>query len=59
MLDILSIYKNDFDSVFQLDKKEYNSIYVGIEKESKKEVLLKVYDKRLIEEGPKLREKKN
>ena len=53
MLDILSIYKNDFDSVFQLDKKEYNSIYVGIEKESKKEVLLKVYDKRLIEEGPK------
>ena len=53
MLDLLSTYKDNFDNVFQLDKKEYNSIYVAIEKESKKEVLLKIYDKRLIEEGPK------
>ena len=53
MLDLLSTYKDNFDNVFQLDKKEYNSLFAAIEKESKKEVLLKVYDKRLIEEGPK------
>ena len=53
MLDLLSTYKDNFTSVFIADKKEYHATFDAIDKESNMAVFLKVYDKRLIEDGPK------
>ena len=51
--ELLSKYNNDYDDIFFKEKNEYSSIYNAYEKSSEKNVLLKIYDKILIEEGPK------
>ena len=51
--ELLSIYQDAFENIFIVDKKEYHCFFEATEKISNREVILKVYDKRLIEEGPK------
>ena len=53
MSEILSNYKNNFKDIFFEDKSEYNVTFRAIEKETNKNVFLKVYDKKLIEKGQK------
>ena len=53
MTELLSTYSNDFEDIFKEDQNEYSCTFRALEKKSEKTVFLKIYDKRLIEEGPK------
>ena len=50
---LLSIYKDLFIEIYPVDKKEYCYTFEATEKETDRLVFLKVYDKKLIEDGPK------
>ena len=50
---LLSYLRNQFKDLYLLDKKEYHYTYDAIEIQSDRPVFLKVYDKKLIEDGPK------
>ena len=51
--DLFLNYKDEFIEIYQDKKNRYNKTFKAIEIESKNKVLLKVYDKSLIEKGPK------
>ena len=51
--EIFLNYKDEFIEIYQDKKNRYNKTFKAIEIESKNKVLLKVYDKSLIEKGPK------
>ena len=53
MTDLLSIYSENFEDIFKEEQNEYSTTFRAFEIESNKSVFLKIYDKRLIEEGPK------
>ena len=50
--ELLLEYKDKFRRIFQENKYRYCSTFTAIKNESKKKVFLKIYDKRLIKEGP-------
>ena len=45
---LLSIPRDKFKHIYQLDKKEYHSTFDAIEIQLDRPVFLKVYDKKLI-----------
>ena len=51
--ELLSFYRNKFKDIYLLDKKEYLYTFDAIEIQLDRPVFLKVYDKKLIEDGPK------
>ena len=53
MTELLSTESKNFQDIFKEDQNEYSCTFKAFDNESKKTVFLKIYDKRLIEEGPK------
>ena len=51
--ELLSFYRNKFKDIYLLDKKEYLYTFDAIEIQLDRPVFLKVYDLKLIEDGPK------
>ena len=54
MVELLSIYKDNFKSLFIIDNNnQYYKTFQAYDIKSDKEVLLKLYDKKLIDDGPR------
>ena len=54
MVELLSIYKDNFKSLFIIDNNnQYYKTFQAEDINSGKEVLLKIYDKKLIDDGPR------
>ena len=53
MVELLSEHKNKFKDIFVNEISQYTKTFQATEIKSKKDVFLKIYDKKLIDEGPR------
>ena len=53
MTELFSTYINSFHDIYKQENNKFNQTFIAIENISKKKVFLKIYDKRLIDKGPK------
>ena len=53
MEKILSEIRKNYKELFSFEKNNFGALYRGIEKDSGRDVLLKIYDKNLLEKGKK------
>ena len=52
-MELLSNHKKNFKDIYKLDQNKYNLTFTVFDIKIQKNVFLKVYDKKLIDKGPK------